>query len=275
MKRSVRIGFVVVVLLVICDSVNNHAYTLSSGAPFGPTGYTGSPADRGETCSISGCHYDAPVIGIEGWITSNAGPEGYFPDSVYIITVTAIDSFSDRFGFMASVQDRSGDFQGKLFSIGNESIQIKGSNNYVTHTLEGTSGIGTKSWSFNWIAPRQGAGSAIVYVAVNAANRNGKPTGDIIYTSSLEIPEAKIKKEFELYPNPFSRVVRFKSQMESEEPVSISIFNSLGKEIYQSEQLLGENVEYQIHLPNLTTGIYILRIENNFELIQKKLLKIK
>ena len=262
------------VILMVYDGIENPAFTYSTGAPAGSSGYAGSPADGGKTCAVSGCHFDAQVVDVQDWIITDVGTKGYLPDSIYTITVNATDSSSERFGFTASVQNLSGKYLGNIFSFGNNEIQINGNNNYATHTINGITGSATKSWSFNWIAPPKGSGTAIVFAAINAANSNGNPSGDFIYTSKLEIQEAEVLDEFQLYPNPATDIVNFRSHIETAKPIVINIYNNTGQLVWQESERLEINEEYNIELSGHAAGIYHLEIPTESETILKKFVKL-
>ncbi len=60
---------------------------------------------------------------------------------------------------------------------------------FIQHTSAGTRN-GTKNgatFQFDWTPPSANGGSVTFYVAANAANGNGSPTGDFIYTSSVQL----------------------------------------------------------------------------------------
>jgi hypothetical protein len=66
---------------------------------------------------------------------------------------------------------------------------------YVEHGAAGrvATGIGdtgSHSWKFIWIAPAQPAGEVLFFGAANAANGDGSPSGDRIY--SREEPLARV-----------------------------------------------------------------------------------
>jgi hypothetical protein len=71
-------------------------------------------------------------------------------------------------------------------------MQLNGSGKYMTHTSAGTAQTATNSrtWTFQWTAPTAGTGTVTVYAAMNATNSSNSSSGDLIYSSSLVIPEA-------------------------------------------------------------------------------------
>ncbi|HXB73152.1 MAG TPA: choice-of-anchor V domain-containing protein [Candidatus Acidoferrales bacterium] len=63
---------------------------------------------------------------------------------------------------------------------------------FITHTSAGTRNgtPGGATFQFDWTPPATNAGPVTLYVAGNAANGNGAPTGDQIYTSSVQLAPA-------------------------------------------------------------------------------------
>src|SRR5207253_2353303 len=60
---------------------------------------------------------------------------------------------------------------------------------FISHTSAGTRAgtTGGATFQFDWMPPAQNAGPITFYVAGNAANGDANSTGDMIYTSSLEV----------------------------------------------------------------------------------------
>ncbi|HQF28974.1 MAG TPA: T9SS type A sorting domain-containing protein, partial [Bacteroidia bacterium] len=63
-----------------------------------------------------------------------------------------------------------------------------------THTSGGTApsapGSGTRSWSFNWVAPAAGTGAVTFYGAFLGGNNNGSESGDLTYKTTTIVNEA-------------------------------------------------------------------------------------
>ena len=65
---------------------------------------------------------------------------------------------------------------------------------FITHTLTGTR-LGTTNsatFRFDWTPPATDFGKITLYAAGNAANGNNQPTGDNIYTTSVELVPAVV-----------------------------------------------------------------------------------
>ena len=164
-------------------------FGFSSGPPLGTTG---APSEG--TCVA--CHV--------GGGSGSGRVQIIFPSATYTpgervrFRVVLQDPDAVRWGFQLTA--RSGDVTsmglGVLASVaGGPPTQTVGGANatqFVMHTAAGTQ-QGTRNeaaWEIDWTAPPQGAGPAMFYVAANAANGNGNPTGDRIYSASLRVNPA-------------------------------------------------------------------------------------
>jgi uncharacterized protein (TIGR03437 family) len=125
----------------------------------------------------------------------------YIPGVKQRITVQVADPTQQRWGFELSARLNSdlekaqaGDFN----PVDNLTQVICEDNSpkpcatgvlFVTHTAAGTRNgqKGGATFQFDWMPPATNAGPVTLYVAGNAANGNGQPTGDLIYTSSMQL----------------------------------------------------------------------------------------
>jgi uncharacterized protein (TIGR03437 family) len=120
------------------------------------------------------------------------------------ITVQVSDPDQQRWGFELAARldtDGANGQAGDFTSIDNQTQVICEDNApkpcasnllFITHTSAGTRN-GTKngaSFQFDWTPPTTNVGTLTMYAAGNAANGNGSPTGDLIYTTSLQLTPA-------------------------------------------------------------------------------------
>ena len=198
--------FIVAIAFMAFDALNHSSILGGGGAN---PGYSGDPAGGNRTCIA--CHDGPDATSISGLITSNIPAAGYFPDSTYTITAAIKSSGHSEFGFQVSPQTSNGTFIGTLVNTDSRTQLTGSGNNYITNTSEGTSGTDSIAWTFDWIAPAQGSGNAIMYGAFLVANANKNTKGDTTYISTLEIPEytsvyvANISlggQNISIYPNP-------------------------------------------------------------------------
>lgn len=172
--------------LIVALSIIGIAFFSIQGLTYpggAPAGVTGSPAD-GKTCTK--CHEGLSATK-DGWIKSNVDSSGYKPGKTYTITATSVGlTSSKKFGFQISPQDKTGNLLGKLIVTNATETQLVGKGKYITHTEDGITSSGFKSWKFNWVAPPAGTGEVAFYGAFVIGP---KPYG--IITSTLKIAEAK------------------------------------------------------------------------------------
>lgn len=156
-------------------------------------GLTGAPGD--DTCVV--CHTGVLNSGPgRVTITFPAGST-YTPGQTVRMKVTVEDPVARRWGFsITAKREASTTFAGSFAIPSTPSPAVvrftQGSNQYLTHTINGTfrGTANTASWEFDWTAPAAGTGPVRFYVAGNAANNNGSDSGDRIYTSNLAVAEA-------------------------------------------------------------------------------------
>lgn len=158
----------------------------------GPTpGHTNAP---GET-NCTACHTEFPVNSGTGSVQITGIPKNYRPGQQIPVTVTVTQSDGVIWGFQLTTIDRTGERIGAytLPSGTPPQLQIDNGNigglqrRYVSHTSEGTASpvFGSKNWSFTWTAPATRVGKIDFFAAGNAANSDGGPNGDQIYTTAV------------------------------------------------------------------------------------------
>jgi hypothetical protein len=174
--------------LIISAYSGDNTNRYPSGAP---AGYTGSPAD-GKNCTY--CH-NGNASTVTGWITSDAGPDGYVPGMTYNITVTVTGSGNK--GFEVSPQDPDGNLLGTLTA--GDGSKLVGSGKYVTHTS--ASNASTKTWTFGWTAPPTGTGDVTFYGAMAVSEPVTKLCTLVIAQNTTSLLENE-KTELILFPNP-------------------------------------------------------------------------
>src|SRR5437016_3614539 len=167
-----------------------------------PPRVTGAPADSARACTS--CHSGTLNSGAGSVrIILQSGPV-YIPGVKQRITVQLADPAQQRWGFELSARlnsdletGQAGDFTpiDNMTQVICEDIAPKPCSSgpsFITHTSAGTR-LGTKggaTFQFDWTPPAADAGPVTFYVAGNAANGNGSPAGDFIYTSSVQLTPA-------------------------------------------------------------------------------------
>ena len=163
-----------------------------------PPGVTAAPGDNPRACTQ--CH--------AGTLNSGSGSVKIIPLSgaVYIpgvkqrLTVQVSDPNQQRWGFELTARlnsDPQNSSAGDFVPVDNFTQVICAdtgakpcsTTSFIMHTSAGTRN-GTKggaSFQFDWNPPATNVGPVTLYVAGNAANGNSSSSGDLIYTSSLQM----------------------------------------------------------------------------------------
>ena len=268
-----KIYFFFVSILVVTASLlfdNTNTHSRAAGAP---ESASGSPSD-GATCAKSGCH--AGTATAQGnMITSNIPAAGYIPGNTYTITVSISQAGISKFGFSITPQNSAGTVLGTLVITNTTETQLKNvGHQYVTHKAAGNTGTGSKTWTFDWIAPTVGTGAVPFYAAVNAANGNGNASGDQIYTDVYTVEEditTGIQTnmndvDFAVFPNPVEGntiQVNFNANAESSTRIRVlSLHGELVNEINHMAISNG-NQQTTLNLDSLAKGVYFIEIQNH------------
>lgn len=277
MKKKLLISSVFFVITGIAlEGFYSQVYTFPNGAP---DKVSGSPAD-GKTCTS--CHAGTATTKA-GLITSNAGPGGYDPGKTYTITATVSYAGRSKFGFEVSPQSQAGALQGTMVVTNSTATQLVGSNKYITHKSAGTTGTDSKTWTFNWIAPAKGTGTVTFYGAFMASNNNGATTGDIVYTSTLTIPEnittgmedqVVSGADVRIYPIPAKNHLTIEYTLAANEKVEVLLSDLQGR---LAERLFSGVQHAGVHKSSFSlkashaSGQYLVSIMAGKTLISKKI----
>lgn len=211
-----------------------------------PDGRAGDPPAN-LTCKDIGCHNTFPLNGGDGNLSIQGLPAAYSPDGVYELRVVLNDPDQLRWGFEATViQPASGNQAGVLAPDDTMLVQVsEGAGNlrdYIKHKEPGTF-AGQEdgaSWTILWTAPPAGTGTAHFYLAGNAANNNGFPTNDFIYTFNRAVPEANpadvgdaLADQIRLQaaPNPTSTGATIRFQLPRAGSASLAVIDLAGREV--------------------------------------------
>lgn len=180
-KRAVLLVLVACALAAPFLSTPGEAGAAAKG-PF--PGFTGAPDE--DTCRH--CHDSFRLNEQGGSITIEGFPESYELGQRYTVTVTLASDSGLRWGFQATALDGRNKRGGKLLVTDKARTQkVRGyfiqDRIYIEQKKLGTfPGVrGAVAWSFDWVAPTTSRGPITLYVSGNAANDDGKTTGDLIY----------------------------------------------------------------------------------------------
>ncbi len=274
-KKTIISSLVLAVGTICISDLLSPAHSNAGGAPIGKTG---SPGD-GSNCT--GCHSGVATTSA-GLITSNVPVTGYIPGNTYTITATIAVAGINKYGFEISPQGTTATQKGTLVVTNATETKLVGTTaKYITHKSTGTAGTGSKTWTFDWIAPAAGSGNAILYGAFNAANGNGTNSGDQIFLSSLLIQEnlstgisemVNNSDHWVIYPNPCKEQLTISSILPENENYNLEIVDVTGKQM----KVITNETPYQhqqIDMADLPNGIYVLIIDSKKGRAVKKFIK--
>ena len=161
-----------------------------------PPAATGAPGEDAKACTS--CHMGTLNGGSGGVRIIALSGAMYIPGVRQRITVQVTDPVQQKWGFQltARLNSDAKSPAGELVPVDNltqvlcadASAKPCGGVSYIEQTSAGTRN-GTKkgvTFQFDWVPPGANVGPVTFYVAANAANGSG-PSGDFIYTSSLQL----------------------------------------------------------------------------------------
>lgn len=212
--------------------------------PWGPlNGKTGAPGEG----NCTECHISFPLNSGSGSFAEScaSGAGEYVPGDLYTVCIEIADPQALRWGFEITLIDAAGAKAGVLAPV-DASTQVADSliagdlRQYAKHTLSGTS-AGTplgKTWTLEWQAPAVGTGPVTLYGMGNAANNDGRSTGDYIYSLVVPLSEAQPTAAEGAplaavlapnFPNPFNPKTRLGFALSQPASVRLSILDSAGR----------------------------------------------
>ncbi len=276
MNLCKKVIFSILAIVAIASCVTDltfEAYSFSDGPPIA----SGAPGEA--NCTF--CHTATPQTSL-GIITSNVPVTGYIPGAIYTITATISVTGINKFGFEVSTRNSTGSQNGTIIVTDtSQTILVGFSPQHISHKLLGTAGAGSKTWTFNWIAPIAGSGNVTLYGAFVAANSSGTNDGDQVFLSSLLIQEnlsASIAEPYTnsnswmVFPNPASEKVTVTTLDLNNKIESIEIIDITGKLIKViSFETFAQS--QSIDISDLQSGVYVLNMQTGKNIITKKFVK--
>ncbi len=243
-----------VLLVLAVLGMVQYSYTNSGGSP---SGRSGSPASNGQTCSGGYCHSGGSPSGNEQ-IIINTDQANLVDNQAVNVSLGVLPSgASSKIGFMASVEDASGNSVGSVTASSNS----KKVGNYLTHTSSSTS-VSNDSigWNFTFEDSAY-PDSLTIYVAVNFTNGNGNYQGDYVltqtktlYKSQANVDEGDLKG-LVVGPNPATSYIR----IQHEDLASVGLYNTLGRFISLETSANAEQGEIYLDVSSLARGNYIVK----------------
>lgn len=268
------VGIMSLNLLVDSGSTSVHAF---SGGSDG--GRTNSPGDiagvsAGQTANCTNCHSGTLNSGTATRsITSDIPAGGYVTGQTYTITATVAEASVNKYGFEVTAEkDADNSKVGTMVITNSTETKVIGGS-AVTHKSTGTSGTGTKTWSFDWTAPAVGTGDVTFYGAFNATNGNSATSGDKVYTATLSVTESATnnvsevssKNIFTIYPNPVVSSFEISTDMNMDAVIVYGMDGRIITSIVQNENIFDAS--------GLPSGIYFVKVVSEGKTLTKKLIK--
>lgn len=165
----------------------------AAASAFGPSpNHTNAPGEG----NCTACHSSFELNSGNGEIQISGIPPTYSPGQQFVVVVTTTQADAVIYGFQLTAIDGTGQGIG-TFALSDENpprVQIVPGivnqtlmRQYVEHTSDGLSNgqFGFNSWTFKWTAPAQTVGKIDFYASGNAANSDGGPAGDYVYTKAV------------------------------------------------------------------------------------------
>lgn len=238
-----------------------------TSTPGSPGGRSGSPGD-GKTCIEASCH-SGTTIPVSNWISTNIPSAGYVPGQTYTITLTSSEPGRNKWGFEMSCENGAGQNKGSFVITSPSETQEALAVN-ITHKSGGTAGTDGRTWTANWVAPSAGNGTLTFYAAINGSNSNSSPSGDKIFTTSLEViefgtlgrRELSGVAKFSVFPNPTTGKITVDFGIAPPNNVAITL-HSLTGQIVLAPVLRSASNSTSIELEissDVRRGFYLLEV---------------
>ncbi len=195
MKRTLLRKKLYPLVLILGVAYAGIASVMYGGGP--PSSMTNASGENNCTSCHSGSLNPTPGNLANLTLTGSFTGGGYLPDSTYSLTLSYSQGGISRFGFQITAlrtdnNDPAGDFTAGTGSAKQTATVSGKTRQYLNHTSGGTSGSGSKSWTFTWDAPPTNVDTISFYVVVNAANSDGQSTGDQIYAKVFKIAASSL-----------------------------------------------------------------------------------
>ena len=109
-----------------------------------------------------------------------------------------------------------------------------------------------------------------------AVRMGGVPVGDLIEIDSPSVTgintSANSIYDIHLFPNPASTSIHLSLTLQQEQSIVLTLYNTLSQQVWAEDLGKTNQVETEIPLTNLTNGVYILKVNNGGESVQKEVI---
>ena len=256
--------------VVLVSSSNGRAFAANSGN-------TGAP---GEVTTCRSCHGTGFGTTVTMAVKDSQGNPvtSYIPGNVYDAEFTVNATGASRYGFqMVSLNSTNGPVNGFATPATNTRLVTLGSGRqYAEHAGRSVSNV----FSTQWTAPSSGTGTVTFYGGGAAVNNNNGTSGDGGNTTTLSLKEnvsvglvkATLRNELLVYPNPTRNVIKLKNTASDTKNAVAELYNISGQLVLSKNLNLVENNAERLNVSKLENGYYILRISNNGDTLEEKIM---
>lgn len=196
-SRQLKLAVIGVFLMLVAAFTLTYRHPVARASASGPSpSFTDAPAEG----NCTACHIGSPINSGEGDLQISGLPAAYVPGQEIAITVSLSQANAVVYGFQLTAIDSAGKTVGVFTLPASSPSRMQTVSNivqgdqrdYVEHTVDGLIGteFGSNSWTFKWTAPPDPSGTITFYAAGNAANGDGSPAGDLIYSTSKVLQQA-------------------------------------------------------------------------------------
>ncbi|OWY25619.1 T9SS C-terminal target domain-containing protein [Sphingobacteriales bacterium UPWRP_1] len=273
-----KVLFLTLLLFASLATLNRQYAHSNSAQP--PLGRTGAPGEL--TCATSGCHGGAPNTGPGSatiFFAGDGSGSSYTPGSTYVIGVVINNGggTGSRYGFemvaLNSSNQSVGTFIGNTPNFTATAVQSSTNRQYIFHKNVPNPNAG--NFTMQWTAPATDQGPITFYLAANSANGNGLGSGDLVYTTTLQIQPVPVGIEtalqnntgtIEVYPNPVTgNTANIAFALEKPQNVQILLYHINGQlleTLYTGQQPAGnQQQQVAINRSNYPEGLYLLVLQ--------------
>ncbi|NNE26409.1 MAG: T9SS type A sorting domain-containing protein [Saprospiraceae bacterium] len=258
--------------LILCSLILFTSNRIGRGKAAGPA--TTAPGESGQYCGSFGCHFSGnfdPELQLSLINEEGISVDEYTPGESYKVQLIIDHSgLPAGFGFqMVALKDEDNTAINNFSNLPPGTHEINLFNRqYVEHSQR----LLNDTIILDWSAPESGTGDVGFYAAGNAVNGNNTSSGDGADTTQLHIPEKMTSSlnafdwanQVNVYPNPANELIHISGRMDF---INIEILDFNGQGIFQSNNS-------EISLSNISSGIYLIRINYPDGVVVKKLIKV-
>ena len=202
----------------------------------------------------------------------------YIPDSVQWLSLT-LNGVAVKYGFQITAVNASAGRADSflLVNTANTSRQRSSTRSYVGHKAASNN----TTWLIKWHAPH--SGNVTFYYTGNMADGDGSSDGDSVYQSMatvstipLGIDEvASVITDVSIYPLPAFNTLTTVIHLNQATPLNIALVDINGrtsKQLYNGNAQQGQFLK-SFDISDLSSGIYLLKIETDKGVIVKRVVK--